>query len=468
MEYHRNFVSLPRIFQSIIQIVGGMNIVIAGAGEVGTYLASMLSKENHDIVLVDEDKIRLDQIATQVDLLTVTGAANSISDLRSAGISKADLFIAVTPFESRNVLACILAKELGAQKTLARINNAEYLQKAFKNKFLEMGVDELIYPETLAAKEIIAAVKQPGARVTHEFSNGKLMLLGIKIRENAEIVNKSLIEIATSTNDVFRAVAITRNGKTIIPHGKDYVLPEDVVYFITTPNKLDQLYLKTGKSNFGVKNIMFLGGSRIAQKTAEKLSDQFNVKIIDSDKERCQEIADKLHNVLVINGDGRNLELLKEEGIEKMDAFVAVTGNSETNILTCQLAKRMGVRRTVAEIENIDFISLAEQVGIGSVINKKYIAASFIYRFSMTSEISSFKCLSSTEAEVVEVTAKAGSKVTTRLISQIDFPDDAKIGGIIRGNTGFIAKGDTQIMEGDKVVIFALPQAVKKIDKFFK
>lgn len=445
-----------------------MNVVIAGAGEVGTYLASMLSKENHDIVLLDEDKAKLDKIAGQVDLLAVTGAANSINDLKNAGISKADLFIAVTPFESRNVLACILAKDLGAKKTLARINNAEYLQKVYKTKFQEMGVDELIYPETLAAKEIIASVKQPGARVTLEFSNGKLMLLGIKIRENADIVNKNLIEIATTTHDNFRAVAITRGDKTIIPQGKDVILPDDIVYFIITPNSLDDLYAKTGKVNFGVKNIMLLGGSRIAQKTAEKLSDDFNVKIIDLDKERCQDIADRLHNVLVINGDGRNLELLKEEGIEHMDAFVAVTGNSETNILTCQLAKKMGVKRTVAEIENIDFISLAEQVGIGSVINKKYIAASFIYRFSMTSEISSFKCLSSTEAEVVELTAKAGSKVTTRLISELDFPDDAKIGGIIREKQGFIAKGDTQILEGDKVVVFALPHAIKKIDRFFK
>ncbi len=445
-----------------------MNIVIAGAGEVGTYLASMLSKEDHDIVLLDEDKQKLEKIANQIDLLTVTGAANSINDLKNSGISKADLFISVTPFESRNVLACILAKELGAKKTLARINNAEYLLKPYKLKFLQMGVDELIYPETLAAKEIIASVKQPGARVTHEFSNGKLMLLGIKIRENAEIVNKTLIEVATSTKDIFRAVAITRGEKTIIPHGRDIILPDDVVYFIITPNSMDELYTKTGKVNFGVKNIMFLGGSRIAQKTAEKLSDEFNVKIIDSNIERCQEIAEQLRNVLVINGDGRNLELLKEEGIEHMDAFVAVTGNSETNILTCQLAKKMGVKRTVAEIENIDFISLAEQVGIGSVINKKYIAASFIYRFSMTSEISSFKCLSSTEAEVVELTAKAGSKVTTRLISELDFPDDAKIGGIIRDKQGFIAKGDTQILEGDKVVVFALPNAIKKIDRFFR
>ncbi len=444
-----------------------MKIVIAGAGEVGTYLAKMLSKENHDITLLDEDKEKLEKLALQVDLMTVCGFANSINDLKDAGISKADLFIAVTPFESRNVLACIIAKDLGAKKTIARINNAEYLKKLNKPRFIELGVDELIYPETLAAKEIIASVKQPGARVTHEFSGGNLLLLGFKIRENAPIINKSLVDLGDISQE-FRAVAITRGDSTIVPNGKDMILSGDIVYFVTTRSAMLDLYEKTGKVFFGVKNIMILGGSRIAQKTAEELSGQLNVKIIDINKERCQQIADRFDNVMVINGDGRNLELLKEEGIENMDAFIAVTGNSETNILTCQLAKRMGVKRTVAEIENIDFISLAEQVGIGSVINKKYIAASFIYRYSMNSEISSVKCLSSTEAEAVEVIVKKGSKVTQTLVKDLDFPSDAIIGGVIRGENGFIAKGDTQIREGDKVVVFALPSAIKKIDKFFR
>lgn len=444
-----------------------MKVVIAGAGEVGTHLAKMLSKEDHDIVLLDDDKDKLEKISNQVDLLTITGAANSIEDLKDAGVSKADLFIAVTPYESRNILACILAKDLGAKKTLARINNAEYLKREHKYKFTELGVDELIYPETLAAKEITASVKQPGARVMHEFSDGKLILFGIKIRENAEIVNKSLSEISVISN-VFRAVAITRGDVTIIPKGRDYILADDTVYFVTTRVGMQELYDKAGKKLFDIKNIMFLGGSRIAQKTIEKLNDQFNIKVLDQDKERCQEIADRFSNVLVINGDGRNLDLLKEEGIERMDAFVAVTGNSETNILTCQLAKKMGVKRTVAEVENMDFISLAEQVGIGSVINKKLIAASFIFRFSMHSEISNVRCLTSTDAEVVEVIASVGSKATTKLVKELDFPDNAKIGGIIRGELGFIATGETQIKEGDKVVIFALPKAIKKIDQFFK
>lgn len=444
-----------------------MKVVIAGAGEVGTHLAKMLSKEDHEIVLLDEDQEKLDRLANQVDLLTINGAANSMNDLNETGISKADLFIAVTPFESRNILSCILAKDLGASKTVARINNAEYLKKINKPRFVELGIDELIYPETLAANEIIASVKQPGARSMHEFANGKIILFGIKIRENAQIANKKLVDIA-KLSDQFRAVAMTRGDNTIIPHGNDVIFPGDIVYFVTTRHGMHDLYEKAGKTLFGVKNIMLLGGSRIAQKTAEKLSDQFNIKIIEQNKVRCQQIADRLNNVLVINGDGRNLELLREEGIEKMDAFVGLTGNSETNILSCQLAKKSGVKRTIAEIENIDFISLAEQMGIGTVINKKFIAASFIYRFSMRSEILNVKCLTSTEAEAVEVIAKPGSRVTTKIVNKLNFPDDAKLGALIRGEQGFLITGETQIMENDRVVVFALPSAIKKIDKFFK
>ena len=261
---------------------------------------------------------------------------------------------------------------------------------------------------------------------------------------------------------------MTREDETIIPHCKDMIKSGDLVFFVTTPNGVNDLLEKCGKTLFGVKNIMFLGGSRIAQRTIEKLGDQFNIKIIEAKKDRCQKVAEHFSNALVINGDGRNLELLREKGIVKMDAFVAETGNSETNILSLKLAKKMGVKRTVAEIENIDFISLAEQIGIGSVINKKMIAASFIYRYSLSSEVSHLKCLTATEAEAVEFKVKPGAKITTRPVNEIDFPKDAKIGGVVRDNQGFIVKGYTQILKGDKVLVFALPSALKKVDKYFK
>ncbi len=444
-----------------------MKIVIAGAGEVGTHLAKMLTNEKHDIILLDDSSEKLAKISREVDLLTITGSAHSFQDLKDTGIAKADLFIAVTPFEERNVLACTMASYLGVGRTIARINNSEYLQPRYRAKLRDMGINELIYPESLAAKEIVASIKQTGTRQLIEFSNGKLILLGVKIRKNAPIVNKSFQEISFLNNGIL-AVAINRDNVTIIPHGNDYVRDGDIVFFITTRSNQQNVFDLSGKKPFDVKNIMILGGSRVAQKTLEKLGDQYRIKVIDSDLERCQKIADKYENVLVINGDGRNLELLKEEGIEKMDAFVAVTGNSETNVLSCHLAKSIGVKRTVAEVENLAFMEIAENMDIGSIVNKKLNAASYIYRFTLNAEISNVKCLTASEAEVFEFIVKPNAKITQKPIKDLGFPSEASIGGYIRKEQGYVASGETQIIEGDKVVVFTLPSGISKLEKFFK
>ncbi|NQU54261.1 MAG: Trk system potassium transporter TrkA [Bacteroidetes bacterium] len=444
-----------------------MKVVIAGAGEVGTHLARMLTNENHDIVLLDDSPEKLSKISNDVDLLSIVGSAHSFHDLKQTGLAKADLFIAVTPFEERNVLACSMASYLGVGRTIARINNSEYLKERYKAKLNNLGIHELIYPESLAAKEIVASVKHTGTRQMIEFSNGKLMLLGIKVRENAPILNKTFEELSQENQHIL-VVAINRDNVTIIPKGSDFIQAGDIVFFITTRAEQQHVFDLTGKKPFGVKNIMFYGGSRIAQKAIEKLGDQYRIKIIESDRERCEKIADKFGNVLVINGDGRNLELLKEEGIDKMDAFVATTGNSETNILSCHLAKSFGVRRTIAEVENLAYMGLAEQMDIGTIINKKLNAASYIYRFTLNAAISKVKCLTASDAEVFEFIAKSGAKITEKPIKDLDFPAEAKIGGIIRGNNGHVANGDTHIQEGDKVVVFTLPAGITKLEKFFK
>jgi trk system potassium uptake protein TrkA len=444
-----------------------MKIVIAGAGEVGTHLAKMLTDESHDIVLLDDSPEKLSKISSQMDLMTVTGSAHSFEDLKKTGLSKADLFIAVTPFEERNVFACSMASYLGVGRTIARINNSEYLKENYKLKLYKMGIHELIYPESLAAKEIVASVKQTVTRQLIEFSNGKLVLMGIKVRENATILNKSLKELKLENHNI-SIVAINRENVTIIPKGDDIIQDGDIVFFVTNPVGQQHVFDITGKKVFGVKNIMFLGGSRIAQKAVEKMGDQYRIKIIEINRDKCEKIADKFGKALVINGDGRDIKLLKDEGIEKMDAFVATTGNSETNILSCHLAKSFGVRRTVAEVENLAFMGLAEKMDIGSVINKKLNAASYIYKFTLNAAISKVKCLTASDAEVFEFIAKSGTKITDKPLKYYDFPEEAVIGGYIRGDNGYIANGDTIIQDGDKVVVFTLPAGIKKLEKFFK
>jgi trk system potassium uptake protein TrkA len=330
-----------------------------------------------------------------------------------------------------------------------------------------MGIHELIYPETLAAKEIVASVKQTGTRQLIEFSQGKLLLLGIKVRDNAPILNKTFEELSRENKHLL-VVAINRENQTIIPKGSDFIMDGDIVFFVATRMEQPRVFELTAKKTFEVKNVMFLGGSRIAQKAIEKMGDQYRIKVIEEDIEKCQQVAEKYNNALVINGDCRNLKLLKDEGLEKMDAVVATTGNSETNILGCHLAKTVGVRRTIAEVENLAFMGLAENMNIGSIVNKKLIAASYIYRFTLNAAISKVKCLTASDAEVFEFIAKADAKITQKPIKELDFPEEAKIGGIIRGEDGYIAHGDTQIQEGDKVVVFTLPSGIKKLEKFFK
>ncbi len=445
-----------------------MKIIIAGGGDVGTYLARMLYSGNHDIIVIDTNPEKLEYINIHFDLLTVKGSATSIRTLKEAGVKRSDLFIAITETEETNILAAILAKKLGTKKTIARIDNREYLNTSNRDHFHNLGVDSLIYPEILASKEIINLLKQTGTAKTFEFSGGQLSLFVLRLQENTAIINKTLIEVSADNQSYeYRAVAIHREGKTIIPRGNDRFCPRDLVYIITSQMGILNLMKYSGIKQHNIKNIMIMGGSRIGNKTAYSLEKHFNIKLLEIDKKKCFQLAENLNNTLVVNADGRNIEILKEEGIEKMDAFIAVTGNSETNILSCILAKKLGVKKTIAEIENIQYIDLAESMKIDTIINKKMIAASHIFGFTMNAEVKTVQCLTATDAEVLELVAHKNSKVTKQIVKNTKYPKGSIIGSVIRGKKSFIAKGDTQIIANDKVIIFALPKVIDKVASMF-
>jgi trk system potassium uptake protein TrkA len=445
-----------------------MNIIIAGAGEVGTHLAKMLSIEYHDIIVIDPDAEKLAQLSASADLLVVEGSATSIAALKEANIKKADLFVAVTSSENANILSATLAKRLGAKKVIARIDNNEYLLPNNKEIFLNLGVDSLIYPEKLAAKEVISLLGHTSTTEFVDFSGGKLSLAFMRLEEDAPVIDLTLLQtIKENENLEFRAVAIAREGETIIPRGSDQFKVNDLVYVITNQSGVKDMFEYSGKTNIEVHNLMILGGGRIGVRIASDLEKDVNVKIIEKDRDESIKLANYFKNALVINGDGRDTEFLMQEGLQYMDAFIAVTGNSETNILTCLAAKRMGVKKTIAEVENFDYIKLAESMGIDTVINKKLITASRIFRFTMSTEVSAIKCLTGSDAEVLEFIVKPNSPVTKGKIKDINFPKDAIIGGVVRGESSHIAKGDTEIKAYDRVVVFALPSAINKVGKFF-
>lgn len=445
-----------------------MKIVIAGAGEVGNHLAKMLSGGLHDITVIDTDQKLLDEVAGIADVVTVEGDCTTFATLKKASARRADLFIAVNHEENFNIISAILAKQLGAKKSIARIDNNEYLEPNNKEMFINMGIDYLFYPEKVAAREVINLLGHSSTTEYVDFSSGKLSLAVFKLDVSSRFVGKSVSQADTELVGVpFRTVAISRDEQTIIPHGDDIFEFGDTIYIITNQEYVKSVVEFSGKTNVEVNNLMILGGSRIGIRIATELQNDINVKIVEYNADKAYRLAEQLDKTLIINEDGRDIESMLEEGLTNMDAFVAVTGRSETNILTAMIAKRMGVKKVIAEVENLNYINLAESIGIDTIINKKMITASNIFRFTMNTDVQAIKCLTGSQAEVLEFIVKPNSLATKDPIRDLGFPRDAIIGGVVRGDKVFIAEGDTQINAYDRVVVFAMPSAISRIGHYF-
>ena len=452
-----------------------MKIIISGAGEVGSHLAKMLRNEANDICVIDSNQQRLTALSETADVVTVCGNPASIEVLKNAGAEKADLFVAVNPSTSQNVnvVCSALAKSLGSKKVVCRVNNEEYL--AYDNKYLfsDMGIDLLFYPEKIAAGEIVDLLKRSASTEAMEFGRGKLQISVYKLEEDSPIIDKTLLDFSRDFADAetrFRVVAIARGNETIIPKIDTRFRYHALVFIISRRDGNAPLMEYLGKKDIEIKSLMMVGGGPIAEMVAKQLGRQMeSIKIIEEDKNRCLYLSEHLgDNVTIVNGDGRNTDLLIEESLRSTDAFVALTESSETNILTCVAAKKCGIARTIAEVENLEYIRLAEDMGVDAVINKKLITAGRIFKFTLSDKIRFIKYMSGTNAEVLEYITAPGSKITSAQLKDLDFPGDAVIGGLIRGNESIIAVGDTRIEDYDRVVVFALPQAVKEVDRFFR
>ena len=446
-----------------------MKIVIVGAGAVGTHLSKLLSREHQDCVLIDADEERLNGLG-EFDVMTYCASPTSIRALKEADTPHADLFVGVTPEESTNINACILAHALGAKKTVARIDNYEYLSPSLQPFFKNLGLDSLIYPEVLAATDINNGLKMSWVRQRWDVHDGALILLGIKLRETAEILNLPLKELC-GPDDPYHVVAIKRGGETIIPSGMDELRVNDLAYFMTTKDYIPYIRKIVGKEHYtDVKNVIIMGGGKTAVRAALTAPDYMNMKIIEKDVARCEKLNELLedNDTMVIHGDGRDLGLLEEEGIKNTQAFVALTGNAETNILACLTAKKLGVRKTIAMVENLDYVSMAESLDIGTIINKKTIAASHIFQMMLDADVDNLRSLMLVDAEVAEFTAAEGSKVTKKSVKDLGMPFGVTIGGLVRNGQGMLVNGNSQIEAGDSVMVFCHEQKLNNVEKFFK
>ena len=445
-----------------------MKIIIAGAGAVGIHLARLLAKESIDCVLIDGKESRLNRLG-ECDVMTFQAQPTSIKALKDAGIENADLFVGVTPDESTNMTCCMLAHALGAKKTVARIANDEYLSPTNQEFFRNMGIDSLVYPEVLAAIDITNGLKMSWVRQRWDVHNGALVMLGIKLRENCEILNIPLKKLC-GPDDPYHIVAIKRGDETIIPSGLDELKVYDLAYFMTTQEYIPYVRTIVGKEHYtDVKNVIIMGGGNTAVRAALTTPDYMNVKIIEKDVERCEQLNQLLsNNTMIINGDGRDMELLNEEGIKNTQAFVALTGNAETNILACLTAKRLGVRKTIAMVENLDYVDMAEELDIGTIINKKTVAASHIYQLTLGADVKNIKSLMLADSDVAEFVAAKDSKVTKKPVKDLGLPFGVTIGGLVRNGTGMLVNGNSRIEAGDSVMVFCHEQKLNNIEKFFQ
>ncbi|MBT8296905.1 MAG: Trk system potassium transporter TrkA, partial [Maribacter sp.] len=419
-----------------------MKIIIAGAGEVGFHLAKLLSYESQNITLIDTDKESLVYADNHLDIKVIRGDATSISLLKDAKVHESDLVIGVTSSETTNITFCMLAKQLGCKRTIARISNTEFIDNQDTLRFAELGIDELISPEELAAEEIRLLLNKSAFNDTYEFEGGELILVGVSLQKTAPFVGKMVKEAALIFPELhFMPIALQRMGTqfTVIPRGDTIFKEGDQVYFIITSEGVDELYKLTDKKKEDIKNVMILGGSKVGFKTARELcAMKFNVKLIEKNKEKAFDLADDLPNALVINGDGRNVELLEEESLDSMDAFIAVTGNSETNIMSCLVAKSKHIKKTIAMVENMDYFQLSHSIGIHTLINKKLLAANNIFRYIRKGEVVALMRLNNINSEILEFEVKPTSRVTGKMIRELDFPKAATIGGVVRNGKGII------------------------------
>ena len=458
-----------------------MKIVIAGAGAVGTHLARLLSKDNMNVVLMDSDVEKLSKVNSDLDIMTLPKSPSSIKGLKDADVDGADLFIAVTPHESENISCCMLAKQLGAQRTVARVDNYEYMKPENLAIFRNMGVESLVYPELLASYDIAASARYSWVRQLWEFNNGDMLLLSVMMHdtniingkgicnENNQLVGHTLKQIGVNYGHDFHVVAIKRGGETVVPYGDEKILPRDLVFFMTTREGINTIRHLSGKDDYpNVNHTVIIGGSKLAVRADWALPDSYTVKIIEPNQERCLQLGSLTkQRTLIINGEGYDMELLNDEGFSNQEAFFALTDNDEQNILACEAARRRGVRKTIAQVENIGYFDMAEDLDVGTIINKKVIAASHIYRMLLQGDVDNVKMLTVADADVAEIVVKDGSRVTKKTIMDLGMPHGVNIGGMIRDGKSMLVQGLTQLQAGDKVVVFCIGNTLKKLDKWF-
>lgn len=445
-----------------------MNIVIAGAGDMGYHLAEQLSYENQDIILIDVDKDVLDNASSHLDVMTVLGDSTSLEVLKNANVKDASMFMAVTTSEKTNIVAAVLAKQLGAKRVIARVRNHDYLIPEHDIYFKNLGIDNIISPTMLCSGEIYRMIKNSTFTDVFEFEGGKLNVVGITLDQYCSLVNKKIADMRNdSLFEDIRIIAIVRDQMTIIPRGNTIIRNNDHVFFISNKKAVSSIIELLGQQMVKISNVMIIGGDDMALTTALKLENEYRVTLVHKDKERCKWLSERLNNTLVINGDYKNIDLLIEEGLEQMEAFISLTESSETNIITSLTAKNHGVYKTIAHVDTREYIHISHSIGVDSLINKKLVAANQVTRYLRKGTVEAVSGIYGVDAEIIQYVITKNNRVTKNSLKDLHFPDTAIVAGVIRGEEVYIPDGDFTLQMDDKVIVLALPAAKIALEKLF-
>ncbi len=446
-----------------------MKILVIGAGDIGFHLSRRLTQDHHDISVIEIDSRKARRAGEQLDVQMIEGDATTWRILQQADVANVDVVAAMTTRDEVNMLACRMAKKAGAGFTIARIRNPELLGDEFILTKEELGVDEVIHPERETADAVVRLIRQARATDLFDFADGRIRLLGVRLESDSPLLRVPLEELGErQDHPPVRIAAIKRKQQTVIPGGKDVLVAGDQVYVVAEPADCDQFIELTGQKDTDISNIMVLGGGLIGQFIARQLADDVNVKIVESNIERAWGIADALPDTLVIQGDGTDYDLLATEGIMDMDAFVAVTGDDENNIIATLLARHLKVPRVLALVNKVNYLPIMPTIGLDTVVSKQLLTVNAVLRFIQHRQVASIATIPGLDAHVIEFIAGEGSKITRKPLKDLRFPDNALIGAVTHGDQLEIPTGSTQLQHGDKAVVFALPRALGSVEKMFK
>jgi len=445
-----------------------MKIVIIGAGEVGFFLAQRLSLERHDLVIIDNDSEKCTHAQEALDVSVIEGNASSQHVLKEAGLESADMLIAASGVDEINLIACMIASKMGVKKKIARVRNPDYYEKTSILQPKDLGVDLFIHPEEEVIEEITRLLMRASASEVIEFEDGKIVVVGLKLDDRCPNLNKPLKEVGSEEERRnIRVVAMLKGERTIIPTGEDYFSKNDQIFVIAKRESLSHVLSLAGKTDQKLERIMILGGGKIGRGLAEKLEKQIEVTLIESNREKSVKIASRLKRTAVFQADGTEIDTLAREGLLNMDAFIATTSDDENNILSCLLAKHLGIHKTIVLVNKPTYLPLLPVIGIDSTVNVRLTTASAILRFIRRGTILSAATFHGIDAEAIEFEIGRTSRIIGKPLKDLGLPKGSLVAAVVRKGEVFIPYGKSVLESGDKVIIFALPKAISAIEKRF-